>query len=62
MRRGAGIASAAMGGARRDGSGGFPTAGRRGALAAVGAGESAPPFGPRFVFATGLGTGDNNGA
>jgi hypothetical protein len=57
------IASAAW--ARRSDAAGAavsPPPGREGALAAVGAWESAPPFGPRFVFATGRGTGDNNGA
>ena len=41
------------GAVRLDGSGGFPAVGTGGdALVAVGAWESAPLFGPRFVFAT----------
>jgi hypothetical protein len=47
------------GAVRLDGSGGFPAAGTGGdALVAVGAWESAPPFGLRFVFATGQGMRD----
>lgn len=51
------------GAVRLDGSGGFPAAGTGGdALVAVGAWESAPPFGLRFVFATAEAMRDNSGA